>query len=113
MAIPIQKNLLTKLILPNLSGKSEGDVTLPKILKINFIVKLKREGKSFSSIHNYVSAVKAYYQINDVILKMFLNVRKIGKFMPEQKRVTKSLIFLFYILLMGYTQGILQIEVTV
>jgi integrase len=50
---------------------------------INFIIKSKKEGKSYAAIHNYVAALKAYYQINDVVL----NVRKIGKFMPEQKRV--------------------------
>jgi hypothetical protein len=34
---------------------------------------------SYSAIHNYVSAVESYYKINDV----FLNVRKINKFIPE------------------------------
>lgn len=38
---------------------------------------------SYSAIHNYVSAVESYYQINDV----FLNVRKINKFMPEHVKV--------------------------
>jgi integrase len=53
---------------------------------INFIIKSKREGKSYAAIHNYVAALKAYYQINDVVL----NVRKIGKFMPEHKRARKG-----------------------
>jgi len=53
---------------------------------INHIIKLKGEGKSWGVIHNHVSALKAYYQINDVVL----NIRKIGKFMPEQRKVRKD-----------------------
>ena len=39
---------------------------------INFIIKMKNEGKSHAAIANYVSAIKSYYQINDVVL----NVKK-------------------------------------
>jgi integrase len=53
---------------------------------INFIIACKKEGKSYAAIHNYVAAVLAYYQINDVVL----NVRKIGKFMPEHRLVKKD-----------------------
>lgn len=56
---------------------------------INFIIKCKKEGKSYAAIHNYVAAVTAYYQINDVVL----NVRKIGKFMPEHKKTRKDRAF--------------------
>ena len=45
---------------------------------IDFIIKQKQEGKSYSAISNYIAAVKAYYQINDVLL----NVKKIDRFMP-------------------------------
>ena len=53
---------------------------------INFINKMKKEGKSHAAISNYVSAIKSYYQINDVVL----NVKKIGRFMPEQIRIRKD-----------------------
>jgi hypothetical protein len=47
---------------------------------------MKKEGKSHAAISNYVSAIKSYYQINDVVL----NVKKIGRFMPEQIRIRKD-----------------------
>jgi integrase len=50
---------------------------------IDFIIKEKGEGKSYSAISNYLNALKAYYQINDIVL----NIRKIGKFMPPQRRI--------------------------
>jgi integrase len=48
-------------------------------------VALKKE-KSYSAIRNYVSAVLAYYKINDV----FLNTTKINKFMPSATKVRKD-----------------------
>jgi integrase len=52
---------------------------------IEFIVSLKKH-KSYPAIRNYVSAVLAYYKINDVVL----NTTKINKFMPSQTRVRKD-----------------------
>ncbi|MDW0221189.1 MAG: hypothetical protein QOG24_09780 [Nitrososphaeraceae archaeon] len=47
---------------------------------------MKEQGKQYSAIHNYVSAITAFYKINDIIL----NVTKISKFMPEPKRARKD-----------------------
>jgi integrase len=47
---------------------------------------LKEQGKQYSAIHNYVSAITAFYKINDIVL----NVTKISKFMPEPKRARKD-----------------------
>lgn len=61
----------------------------PRIIQrqiIDFIIKLKKEGKSHGAIHNYKSMILAFYKINDVIL----NTTKIGKFMPEQRKVKKD-----------------------
>lgn len=70
----------------------QGDVLLwydPKQIErriIDFIVSLKEQGKQCSAIHNYISAITAFYKINDVIL----DVTKISKFMPEPKRAKKD-----------------------
>jgi integrase len=53
---------------------------------IKFIIEMKNKKMSYSAIQNYTAAALAFYRINDVIL----NVTKIGKFMPEQKRVRKD-----------------------
>jgi len=53
---------------------------------IEFILYLKKEGKSFAAIHNYVASIKSFYKINDVML----NDRKISKFMPEHTRLRKD-----------------------
>jgi len=53
---------------------------------IDFILHLKKEGKSFAAIHNYVASIKSFYKINDVML----NTWKISKFMPEHKRLRKD-----------------------
>jgi integrase len=52
---------------------------------IDFIISLKKE-KSHFAIRNYVSAVLAYYKINDIIL----NTTKINKFMPSATKVRKD-----------------------
>ena len=52
---------------------------------IDFIIILKKE-KSYSAIHNYVSAVIAFYKINDIML----NVNKIARFMPQQRKSNKD-----------------------
>ncbi len=53
---------------------------------IDFIMTLREQGKQYSAIHNYVSAITAFYKINDVLL----NITKISKFMPEPKRARKD-----------------------
>jgi integrase len=40
-------------------------------------------GKGYSTIHNYASAVLAFYKINDIAL----NVTKINKFIPPARKV--------------------------
>lgn len=63
----------------------EGDILLGSDSKqierkiIDFIMSLKEQGKQYSAINNYVSAITASYKINDIIL----NVTKISKFMPQ------------------------------
>ena len=53
---------------------------------IDFVMSLKEQGKQYSAIHNYVSAITTFYKINDIVL----NVTKISKFMPEPKRARKD-----------------------
>jgi integrase len=53
---------------------------------ISLINKMKDEGKNYGTIHNYRSMILAFYKINDIVL----NVAKINKFMPEQRRVKKD-----------------------
>ena len=65
---------------------SEKDPRLIERQIIDFIIKLKKEGKNWGGIHNYVSMILAFYKINDVVL----NTTKITKFMPEQRKVKKD-----------------------
>lgn len=53
---------------------------------IDFIIKQKEQGKSYQAISNILNALKAYYQINDIVL----NTRKIGRFMPPQRTIRKD-----------------------
>ena len=53
---------------------------------INFIISMKKESKSYAAIHNYVSAIFAFYKINDIVL----NIDKICRFMPEKKKSNKD-----------------------
>jgi integrase len=53
---------------------------------IDFINKMKDEGKTWGAIHNYLAMILAFYKINDIVL----NVAKINKFMPEQRKVRKK-----------------------
>jgi hypothetical protein len=53
---------------------------------IDFIINMKKRGKSWGAIHNCVSMILAFYKINDVVL----NTTKIKKFMPEQRKVKKD-----------------------
>jgi integrase len=52
---------------------------------IDYIILLKRT-KGWSSIHNYVAAIIAFYKINDIVL----NVNKISRFMPDKRKVKKD-----------------------
>jgi integrase len=47
---------------------------------------MRKEGKSWGAIHNYVAMIQAFYKINDIVL----NTTKINKFLPEQRRVRKD-----------------------
>jgi site-specific recombinase XerD len=61
----------------------------PKLIEeqiITFIIKMTENGKRYSSLHNYVTAVLSFYKMNDVVL----NTSKISKFMPEQTRIKKD-----------------------
>jgi integrase len=53
---------------------------------IDFIIKMKDEGRNFNSISNYIKPVISFYKINDIML----NSRKINKFMPSKTRVKKN-----------------------
>jgi site-specific recombinase XerD len=53
---------------------------------IEFILHLKKEGYSYGAINNYLSPIKLYYGINDVVL----NIKKIDRFLPEQKKKRKD-----------------------
>ena len=53
---------------------------------IDLIILLKGEGKSYSAIHNYVSATLTFYKINDVVL----NTDKIARYMPENRKSNKD-----------------------
>ena len=50
---------------------------------INFIIKMTENGKHYSFLQNYLTAVLFFYRINDITL----NTSKIYKFMPEQTRI--------------------------
>jgi len=50
---------------------------------IDFILNLRDQGKSCSAIRNYLTPIKSFYKINDIVL----NDRKILKFLPEQLKV--------------------------
>jgi len=50
---------------------------------IEYIISLKKEGMSYYGISNYIVPVKSFYAINDITL----NVKKIGKFMPENRKI--------------------------
>jgi integrase len=65
------------------SEKNPRTIELQIITLIN---NMKDEGKSYPTIHNYRSMILAFYKINDIVL----NIAKINKFMPEQRRVKKD-----------------------
>jgi integrase len=53
---------------------------------INFVKSLKKQGKGFSAIHNYVSAICKYYKMNDV----YPNTNKINQYLPEFRKSKKD-----------------------
>jgi integrase len=53
---------------------------------IDYIISLKKEGKGYSGIKNYVSAICKYYKVKDV----YLNTNKISQFLPEFKKSKKD-----------------------
>jgi integrase len=53
---------------------------------IEYLVEMRNKGKGYSTIHNYAAAVLAFYKINDVAL----NITKINRFIPVQKKVKKD-----------------------
>jgi len=64
----------------------EKDPRKIEIQIIEFINKMKDAGKTWGAIHNYLAMILAFYKINDIVL----NVGKINKFMPEQRKVRKN-----------------------
>jgi integrase len=72
-----------------LDGKGKGNYKLPKDRKeiedniIEYIIFLKKKGMSYCGITNYIVPVKSFYAINDITL----NVKKLAKFMPENRRM--------------------------
>jgi integrase len=70
-------------------GKNKGNFKLPKDRKeiedkiIEYIIFLKKKGMSYCGITNYIVPVKSFYTINDITL----NVKKLAKFMPENRRM--------------------------
>jgi integrase len=70
-------------------GHEKLAVTEPKLVEsqlIDFIIKMKMQGKTFYAISNYVTALISYYKINDVML----NTKRITHFMPERRRTRKD-----------------------
>ena len=53
---------------------------------IHFIFELKKKGKSHGAIQNYLAPIKLYYSIHDVTL----NIKKIDRFLPEQRETEKG-----------------------
>jgi integrase/recombinase XerD len=70
-------------------GHDKLKITDPKeveALIIQMIIERKKKGDSYANINNYVCATKSFYLLNDVNI----NVRKIGKFMPEHRLVKRD-----------------------
>jgi integrase len=53
---------------------------------IDFVIHLKKQGKGFSAISNYVSAICKYYKMNDFVL----NTNKIHQYLPEFRKLKKD-----------------------
>ena len=75
--------------IPRIRGLGSILPKYPRLIEqkiIEFIVDMRNRGKGYAAIHNYVASVLAFYKINDVLL----NVSKINKFVPAQKKVRKD-----------------------
>ncbi len=67
-------------------GKLSFNNPNPKSIEekiIEFIISLKKEGKSYRALANYIAPVKSLYAINGVLL----NTKKIEKFLPESRKI--------------------------
>ncbi|CAN5661410.1 hypothetical protein BH18THE1_BH18THE1_18650 [soil metagenome] len=53
---------------------------------IEFIISMKKDGKTFFSIRNHISPVLTFYKINDVVL----HTAKIKRYFPTRKRVNRD-----------------------
>lgn len=53
---------------------------------IDFVISKKKEGKGFSAIKNYFSAICKYYKMNDV----YINTNKILQYLPEFRKSKKD-----------------------
>jgi len=53
---------------------------------IQFVISLKKQGKGFSAIHNYVSAICKYYRTK----RVYLNTKHINEYLPEFRRSKKD-----------------------
>jgi integrase len=70
-------------------GHDKIAITDPKLAEtqiIDFILKMREDGKNFYAISNYVTALISYYKINDIIL----NTKRITRFMPDRIRTRKD-----------------------
>jgi integrase len=65
---------------------SQTDPRLIERQIIDFIIKMKKEGKNYGAIQNYITTILSFYKINDVVL----NTKKISRFMPEHRKVKKD-----------------------
>jgi len=52
----------------------------------DFITSMKKEGKSFSAIYNYVSSICKYYRMN----RVSLDTKHIREYLPEYKKSKKD-----------------------
>jgi integrase len=53
---------------------------------IQFVILLKKQGKGFGAIHNYVSAISKYYRTK----RVYLNTKHINEYLPEFKKSKKD-----------------------
>lgn len=58
---------------------------------IDFIISLKKKGKGFAAIHNYVCAICKYYRMNRVIL----DTKNIHEYLPEFRKSKKDRAYMY------------------
>jgi integrase len=64
-------------------------VTNPKLIEaqlIDYIMSLRNDGVSYSTIKYLLAAIFTFYQLNDVVL----NKKKVHRYLGEYKRVVKD-----------------------